>query len=286
MHVTRLFFAAFISLLLFSACNSTVSDGKAIFGVWRLSDISGESSAEAGGDKLLQSAKDKELLKEGMVFSFFPDNTFTQINGNGGYISGTWQWNEEGINIRLVYDNKKEDRVIEVQKAVDQKESMTMATTGGKQQLSFVKYADLLKDFKEDPFYSSHNKWRIKATASESEAQILERLGNYLAHMTYILKSSYERNQEVISFEFSMGIVKIYNGGIGAHDFALIPQTWKESYFNEGEALKAHELFTRYLSNSSYRGASTGNWVKDDYEIMLSIYGDLKNGKFQSTEIQ
>jgi hypothetical protein len=39
------------------------------------------------------------------------------------------------------------------------------------------------------------------------------------------------------------------------------------------------------LETSRYRGASTGDWVKDDYNIALSIYNDIKLGKLETTTI-
>lgn len=286
MHRTAIF--ALLALI-FSRCGTDFSsDPKSLLGVWRLSDISRQSSkAGEDSDKLLQAATDKELVKEGMVFSFFPDNSFTQVLGSGGYIFGKWHWIEEGKVLCITYGGKTDTLLVEMQEGEGNlKPSVKISYPARKQDMSFVKYADLLKDYKEDPFYSANNTWRIKATVSENEDKVLERLGNYLKHITYVLKSSHERDQEVISFEFSLGIVKIYNGGIGAYDFALIPDSWKHCFFNESEALQAHKMFTNYLAASTYRGAATGNWVKDDYDIMLSIYGDLKNGKFRAPAIE
>ena len=44
----------------------------------------------------------------------------------------------------------------------------------------------------------------------------------------------------------------------------------------------AHELFSNYLQkDADYSGPGTGDWVKDDYTILLSIYNDLKTGQFE-----
>jgi hypothetical protein len=41
-------------------------------------------------------------------------------------------------------------------------------------------------------------------------------------------------------------------------------------------------MFENYLKKSSYKGASTGKWIEDDYNILLGIYGDLRSGKFRN----
>ncbi len=82
-----------------------------------------------------------------------------------------------------------------------------------------------------------------------------------------------------MSFEYSQGPIKIYNGGIGIHPYDIVPQSWKDSFYNEEEAITTYRLYESYLRKNDYRGGGTGNWVEDDYNILLSIYAGLTGTK-------
>lgn len=277
---TIFYFLAAITFVLYScqSNNKSISDSKNILGIWRLADIIHENKVETG-DKLLNEAKKKEAVKQGMVYAFFSDGNFTVTAGEGNYSFGKWSLTKDN-KLCLSRTSGNDTLEISYNELEDKKIQLKMLFPKSNESLIFIQEAKLLSDFKEDPFYTANNLWRIKPVESENINLIRERLGNYFKHIAYILKASEERKQEVVSFEFSMGIVKIYNGGIGINNFDIIPDTWKKTFFDNNEALIAHEMFRKYMENSEYRGASTGNWVKDDYDIMISIYGDLKGGKF------
>lgn len=114
-----------------------------------------------------------------------------------------------------------------------------------------------------------------KPKAAEDSTQQLNRLTNYIKHVALVLKSAKEDKQPVVSFQFSQGPVKIYNGGIGIHPFALVAESWKAGFYNGTEARSAYDIYRNYLQKSSYNGAGTGDWVEDDYTILLSMYADL-----------
>ena len=99
-----------------------------------------------------------------------------------------------------------------------------------------------------------------------------ERFANYLKHLALLLKASEERQEKVVSFVYSQGPVKIYNGGIGALPFDTINRSWKNGFYNDVSAQYAYLLFGKYLQGKHYMGTGTGNWVADDYHILMTIY--------------
>ena len=50
--------------------------------------------------------------------------------------------------------------------------------------------------------------------------------------------------------------------------------------------MRAFDLFKSYLNRGLYKGGKTGDWVKDDYFLMLHIYNDLMEGKFKVTDVE
>lgn len=271
----------FILIFLLFSCNSVnnkFENKEFILGSWRLVESTDLNDTEVSLDPLLNDAKKVEEVKKGKVLTIFPDNTFTEISGEGKYISGSWKWiDEEKIAFKSKDYNITYDLIVEELET----KKVQIQLINKKSHSVFLEESKLLVDFKQEPFYFKNNLWRIKPNHSENINEIQNRLGNYFQHITYILKAANEKKLNVISFEFSMGVIQIYNGGIGVVDFYSIPANWKNTFYNDEEAEKAQIMFSDYLSINRFRGAGTGSWVVDDYRIMLSIYGDLKSGKFK-----
>ena len=258
--------------------NQTLST-KSIIGNWQLYDLSNNNSDEKDGDdNLLKTAKSKEVIKEGKMLSLFEDGTYTDIGGNGNYTTGKWEYDEEKKVLR--FNNSTRFSTVPVkEEIINDQQTIDLSNYSQGQQLKFIRVNKPLKDFHEDPFYFKNNAWRIKPGTKETTAQLEERLANYFRHLAYILKAANERKQNVVTFQFSLGIVKIYNGGIGIYPLTIIPKTWMDTYYDNADATSAYYLFRNYLMNHSYGGAGIGKWIEDDYNILLSIYADAERGQ-------
>jgi len=277
-----LFFAITIFI---SGCNIFGSGDKnvstkSLTGSWRLYDLQNDTgSATQHAEKLLSEADNNEIVKQGMVLSFFKDGTFTEVQGPGFYRTGKWRYSSKEKALYFT-DSATSNPIPVTAEMVNNRKTINLASSSIQKILKFTRDAESLKDPEEDPFYFKNNEWRIKPVQPETHDQLVKRLGNYFRHLLYILKASKERKQTVVSFEFSMGFVRIYNGGIGIIPYASVPKTFTSTYFNEDNAYEAYDAFRKYLSTSSYRGAGIGDWIQDDYNILLSIYGDTQKGKF------
>lgn len=271
-----------------SGCNHNISENEQVpmnnkrilLGTWQLSDLSKpESNSKEGEDMLLKEAEDKKMVKEGLIISFFPDSSFTQVKGTGEYESGKWYYANKGKSICFSSLSRK-DTVFVKYEIINNQQFMNLVNPNKDITMSFIKYVDVLADYSQDPFYPANNSWRIKPNQPETDEQLHQRLGNYIKHVAYLLKTSHERQLSVLSYVFSQGIIKIYQNAVGIYPLEIIPQSWKNTYYNEEEAQIAYEMYDEYLRISPYKGAKTGEWVIVDYDILTSIYGDVKAGKF------
>jgi hypothetical protein len=247
---------------------------------WGLYDVSSMAEANTSGDDaLLEEAKSKKKLKDGILFSIFKDGTFSDVRKSSEYINGTWK--NTGDKLFLDYKNSTKTDTLYIQHdLINEQQSLSLYPPTKKFKLQFVEYAPSMENFKEDPFYSANNLWRKKPSHAETPSEIQDRLGNYFKHLIYILKAAKERKQQVVSFEYSQGIVKIYSGGIGIEEPSQVANSWINSYYNNDDAKAAYKMFSIYLRHSHYKGAAVGDWIQDDYNILLSIYEDLKEGAF------
>lgn len=239
-------------------------------GSWKLSKKSSNNQVSTG-DKLLDEAMNNSAAQSGRMLSFFEDGSFTQVELGQPYIYG--QWEQAPNNLTLNYNNKKY-KVPYKLTTYKSLPDLTLTAKDGK--YLYTKYAVPMAAEDEDPYHPANNQWRNKALKSESEAAIKSRLENYLQHIAYILRAAKEREFTVVSFEQSMGPVQIYNGGIGAIPFDDIAEEWKNIFYNEEEARRASKMFETVLLSTRYRGGNTGNWVENDYNLLIAIYSNLK----------
>lgn len=254
---------------------------KSLLGSWRLFDLENitPNKSQQNIEKLLVEADNNEIVKQGMILSFFKDGTFTEVEGSGYYKTGKWKYSSKEKALYLS-DSGTTRAITVTPEIINNRETIILTSTLVQQHLKFARDAGPLKEFDEDPFYFKNNTWRIKPAQSETHDQLVKRLGNYFRHLLYILKSSKERKKAIVSFEFSQGLVRIYNGGIGIIPYGAVSKNWVNTYYDAANALEAYLAFQKYLATNSYRGATIGDWIQDDYNILLSIYGDTQKDKF------
>ena len=241
-------------------------------GSWRISAVSQASKQKPGQpDPLSQDPADNEIPHQGIILSLFPDSTFTEISGDGDYRQGRFLLSNDST-ISFVSNNRLEKMYMSFGAMANQRIILKLKNLETKEERSFAEYAYQLKSYTEDPFYPKNNAWRLKPPTAQSDTEIKVKLSNYIKHNCFILKAARERNQAVVSWEFSEGVIKIYNGGIGTISKEFIPKSFINTFHSPADALKAHKFFQQYLTSNKYQRTRTGNWVKDDYNILLAVY--------------
>ena len=264
----------FFSLLL-TGCLFRHKDEASLYGTWRLYNV--EPQAEkSGGLSFSEQAALQQIVKDGNLLCFFEDGSYTELKGNGEYQTGNFIYSGSKPALQFI-TNGKQSAPVEARLETGKKGQQVLSLPEQQQNLvfTFIKEAAAGKNVRDEPFYAGNNRWRSKPEAPETAEQQLDRFTNYLKHVALILKAAKEGKQDIVSFAFSQGPIKIYNGGIGIHPYEIVPQSWKNCFYNEADARSAYRQYEQYLRNSTYKGAGTGNWVDDDYNILLSMYADL-----------
>jgi len=277
----RILIIFFFTAMLISGCtNPELTSESNLLGTWRLYDVEQPKGNSKAGDDFSSMADLKELVKEGETLSFFEDDSFSDIKGDGVYATGSWNFLVKNKSLSLIRAGKPSSPVvIKIEKNATGKQVLSFLAEDKNLLVKYIKEAVPLKEFANDPFYKANNQWRLKPAQAEDSIQLTGRLTNYLKHLAFILKAAQERKQEVVSFEFSQGPVKIYNGGIGIHPYEIVPAMWKKCFFNEADAIATYSSYETYLQNNHYKGAGIGDWIEDDYNILLSIYSGINKSK-------
>ena len=247
---------------------------KNLNGSWRLAnDELREITIKRGADPQANATVTTER-NEDFLLSFFPDNTFTEVKTSGAYTTGKWNYAADS-SLLMNYGSETKTFSLLFGKENTGLRLLTLKSASG-ETLSLAGFGKSMEKFQDDPFYPANNSWRNKPSQSETDKQILNRLTGYLLHSAYLLKAADTRKQSIISWEFSKGVIKIYNGGIGLVPREDIPEIWTNNFHSKEDALKAYEMFDDYLRTTSYKGTPKGNWVLDDHAILMDIILGLK----------
>jgi hypothetical protein len=245
-------------------------------GTWRLND------ADDGSKDSLASVKENYTPTEtATIISFFPDSTFTEFKSDGGYVAAKWKPDSSGSSLTII----KEGKVVRYDTFFGNESNglriMTLIN-GENEPLAHSGFGKGLDVYKDDPFHSVNNNWRLKPKQPETKQEVLARLRGYVLHSALLLKAAHTRKQQLISWEFSHGIIKIYKSGIGLIPREAIPEIWIDSFHSREEALLAYAILEDFLITTKYDAQATGNWVVDDYNILINTYERLKTRNLAS----
>ena len=274
---------AFVIIL----CNcspSEKSDKNKIIGSWKVSELSNIDNKNLAMNEQASSTLGSESKTKKLVLHFFPDSSYTILEDRQVKL-GKWSYlNEKEIkygNHRLTIEKFNQEESSKSLTVNMLNEDGTIAS-----ELTLIDEVEKIKDYKQDPFYPNNNKWRQRPLKKETNAEISKRLSNYILHNAYVLKAAYDRNETSISFKHSKGLIKIYQGGIGVVKENKVNKSWINCFYDEDDAMKAYYLYSSYLGKTGvYRAKSTGDWVKDDYEILMTLYYQIQKKEKESEEV-
>jgi hypothetical protein len=235
-------------------------------GSWRLFNF--KIKNKAANKKRVLTKADGEM--EQILLSFFPDSTFTRVYNTGEYNFGHYSYDESENSLLLTANRKTEELRVITATTPDGRQHLAIEFLPGKS-LTLAQYGEPMDKFREDPFSVQNNMWRVRPDSAETKKQIFDRLINYIGHNASILRAAYMREQDFISWEFSRGIIRVYNVGIGIVPKNEVPKVWIDSFHSPEDAMECYALFENYLRNGKHIKHNSGNWVKDDYQILADI---------------
>lgn len=240
-----------------------------IIGSWRLS---GELIQDQKNN-FETDLKLSETVRNGSLLSFFPDSCFTLVSGEGIFETGKWSTEADGVMKLLRFESEDKPVLCHVQTIGAGADRLSLIRNDIS--THYVKEGFSLDLYNEDPFHPANNSWRRKPEKKETYRELVKRVAGYCKHVALLLKAGIDRKQQVFDFGFSQGPINIYQNAIGIYEYEIVPQYWKNCFYNEADASSAYFVYKSALAASRFRGAASNTWMESDYKILLSIYATL-----------
>lgn len=195
------------------------------------------------------------MVYRGLVF--FNDGTV--VRNPRGYISlGTWQYNDADKIISINLNDGDSYRYKIKAVAADELQLIDLDEASPKVE-TYVAQAFCYRKNSDDPFYGANNQWRIKPRQPETDAQINKRVRDCVRFYGLFYNDNLLRDTAVISFVGLPSCFSWYNSAIGVQMADKLSDEWKNCFYNEAQALKAHSLLENLITQKYH-------WTKGNFD--------------------
>lgn len=261
----------FLILILFSSCTEPVyeisdSNQDELFKIWKLKSIDFDGF-ETKDNHL--SYNRKVIKYNGFIIALFPDQTGTLIQG---VECDTFRWEMDAINNKLVIDSGPNITAFDEMTFLKNKQGLFMLINYEKSGiLKMAVHGNITADYKEDPFHSLNNKWRMHAVRMETPQELKGRAINYLQHYRYLFKSRMDDPERKFSSVNSKGIVHVSHGGISPVGDSKIKEEWINYFFIEEQAYDTYYEVEEMIENKSLKTQVGDDWIENNYNYLTEL---------------
>jgi hypothetical protein len=151
----------FSFFLLISACSHKKE--AELTGTWRQYDINFANDNSVSVD-FSDEARLKRQLEIPSIISFYKDNTFTELDGDGNYAFGPTLHISEGPMIDLKFKTKLQKLQYKIETNKAGKEVLTLIDPKMNIAKKYMKDRDHMEAVSDDPFAPENNTWRLNPT--------------------------------------------------------------------------------------------------------------------------
>ncbi|MFK7806890.1 MAG: hypothetical protein AB8F74_03720 [Saprospiraceae bacterium] len=241
--------------------------------VWRLTAYELLDSNGALDDKQKESLE-KRTLRDGHQMVLIPSKTGNTVIGQV-YEDFTWEYQPDAATITL--KKKRANTILKNVEIKQEGKRLTLTTEeDGFAKLKFVSTSELADPIIDEPFHTSNNEWRIKATKYEEPSELKKRLLNFITHNKLLFKASIENPNRSFTNSKSNGIITVYKGAIGFQKESAIPTEWTYTFYDEYQAKDAYKLLLKYMKKKPMKKIVKGDWKIANMEILEELEAKIK----------
>jgi hypothetical protein len=267
----RSFFPFLLLIILLAACKS---NQEKITQRWVFTDLqtpSSKSLGEAFEENLvaeITSGLRKKIQGNRLVLD--KDGKYFGVLLNR-YITGRWEWVNAGPavithidypqNIDLKWELRKQgskavefvtdaEKMLRLTKAMQEPDDTTevydkLLNQQGDWTIAAESETDIFNEKDPDPWSPELNKWRQKPAASETTAQIRQRVRNHLYFMYSFFNFAIKDNRYWVSQDWFFSVLKPASNGLALYSSKKLPSRWCRCFYDSAQAIKGYEMIQK-----------------------------------------
>ncbi|WP_338876298.1 hypothetical protein WBJ53_11685 [Spirosoma sp. SC4-14] len=212
----------------------------------------------------------RTYMKE-MVIRFYPNGDYTQLSNNR-YTTGRWSFDEASSLLTITENEGKLRFRVEPNNATSLKLFISNSKDVGHEQMSFSLKQDT--EYQHDAIdllARERNKWRQKPTHPESATELKNRLIDQLAYIIDYFELTLKKKQGYFNTSYLDAPFRFYQNGVGLYNESELPTNWKNCYFNEADALKAHAMLISAFKSGLVYPAKTETFTEGYAKFLRQV---------------
>jgi hypothetical protein len=192
-----------------------------------------------------------------------PDHSYTRDFGRFEY--GSWEMEQQ----QLVLKNQFDEQIRFAVRAIKTDE---MLLEKGASAVSHFEGFKLPSSAQNDPFSVTNNYWRIRASATESDQQLRDRLRSHMGFWESYFAWAMDNELTNLDVRSTPSPIKIYGNGFAVKPYADLPDSWKAFFYDSADCRRSTELLTETVRKNNIAWAHTDN----KYKMFLSAFQQFK----------
>ncbi|HTE23992.1 hypothetical protein [Flavitalea sp.] len=236
---------------------------------WYLDD-----PAAVSDDKLVWENGDGSRLFPSL--NLFPDSTALE-NPRSGLKLATWHRElSDKINTIVINYGEKQTRTYRIREL--SLRNLTVSWKEGADSFWIRYRSDGMahQDMRNDPYYPSNNRWRIKPDHKESETEIRNRVKDCVRFYALYYRDHIKRHKKVIEFLGLPEIFRWYNGGIGLPMKGEMSESWANCFYNRNQAERGYDILKNLIDVNEFDWPTgTPGWHYRTHSVLEQMYEKL-----------
>jgi len=202
---------------------------------------------------------------------FAPNGTFVK-NPRNAMDYGNWVYDDAAKTITLNYTSINGKDIYKIAELGPDNLKLKNTLINTTTILPFVGSGKRFKDINEDPFYIENNRWRIKPSKKETDAEIHQRLKDNIHFFVLYYKAVLVKEEKNVSFWGLPSCIKFFSKAIFIKKPEELKENWIRCFYNKEQAMQAYALADKLLEQKYTWPKGDKNWIEQNLAVLEQMY--------------
>ena len=130
-------------------------------------------------------------------------------------------------------------------------------------------------DFNKNPFAKQNYTWSQKSKKSETDAEIKDRVKQYVQFFVYYFEGYINGGATQIDFNGLPNCLDWYQGGITIQNESKLDKKWINCFYSQDQAYKGRQMLEDAIVKKYNWDAKETNWMKQIVPVLQQIHDEM-----------